>query len=241
MNVVPDYDSPARLLIVDDHVLVRAGLRIMLASEPDLEVIGEAENGRRAVEMCRALNPDLVLMDVRMPEMDGLEATRTIKMSHPETSVLIVTTHQDQDYLLDAVRAGAAGYVLKEAPKHELFDTVRRVMSGESTLDQGLAMRLLRHLSGKKSGCEEAIPDPDGKRSRKTYPEPSTGSLSDREIEVLRLISAGKTNREISCTLMISLSSVNTYVQRLIAKLGVSDRTQAAVRAIEMGILIDKR
>src|SRR5918994_3522208 len=134
-----------RLLIAEDHALVRAGLRAMLASEPDLQVVGEAENGKRALELCRSLSPELVLMDVRMPEMDGLQATRKIKEAQPDVIVLMVTTHQEPDYLLEAVRSGASGYVLKECTQPELLSAVRRTLSGESALNQELAMRLIAH------------------------------------------------------------------------------------------------
>jgi DNA-binding NarL/FixJ family response regulator len=121
-----------RLLIADDHALVRSGLRSMLQREPGIEIVGEACNGREAVELCRSLRPNLVLMDVRMPEMDGLEATRAIKQEHPKTGVLMVTMHENRDYMLEATKAGAAGYVLKDAPREELISAVRRVVDAES-------------------------------------------------------------------------------------------------------------
>jgi DNA-binding NarL/FixJ family response regulator len=129
-------EIPVRLLIADDHALVRQGLRGMLEREPDIEVVGEAHNGREAVDLCRALDPNLVLMDVRMPEMDGLEATRAIKHERPEVSVLVVTMHDNQDYVREAAKAGAAGYVLKDAPRDELIGAVRRVAhrDGRDTL-----------------------------------------------------------------------------------------------------------
>lgn len=123
--------SSVRLLIADDHALVRSGLRSLLKREPGFEIAGEAEDGREAVELCRGLRPDLVLMDMRMPRMDGLEATRTIKREYPETKILMVTMHNDQDYILEAVKAGAAGYVLKDAPREELISAVRRALDGE--------------------------------------------------------------------------------------------------------------
>src|SRR5918998_3530333 len=137
----------ARVLIVDDHDLVRDGYQRMLDREPDLEVVGEATNGREAVERCRELGPDLVLMDVRMPEMDGIEATRRIKGELPTTSVLVVTTYDNPDSLFEAVEAGAAGYVLQDAPKHQLLSAVRRTLSGESPLNQELAMQLISRFS----------------------------------------------------------------------------------------------
>jgi DNA-binding NarL/FixJ family response regulator len=225
----------ARLLIAEDHALVREGLRAMLASEPDLQVVGEAENGKRALELCHSLSPDLVLMDVRMPEMDGLEATRKIKEAQPEVIVLMVTTHQEPDYLLEAVRSGAAGYVLKEARQPELLSAVRRTLSGESALNQELAMRLITRLSGEHGRGRELTSEGAGGGLR--VPETLAGILSSRETEALRLIASGKTNRQIAHELMVSLSTVKTYVQRIIKKLNVSDRTQASVKALELGLL----
>ncbi len=229
----------ARLLIAEDHALVREGLRTMLAGEPDLKVVGEAENGREAVEMCRYLTPDMVLMDVRMPEMDGLEATKRIKESQPRMIVLMVTTHQDPDYLLEAVRSGAAGYVLKEATKPQLLSAVRRVLSGENALNQELAMKLIARISGEPGRGREHPFEPTGGKpgAPERVLEALAGILSARETEALRLIASGKTNRQIAQELMVSLSTVKTHVQRIIKKLGVSDRTQASVKALEMGLL----
>ena len=136
-----DAISTVRLVIAEDHYLVRSGFRNMLASEPDLTVVGEAENGREALELCRELRPDLVLMDVRMPQMDGLQATRAIKGELPATDVLVVTTHENPEYLLEALKAGAAGYVLKDAPKRQLVNVIRRVTNGESPLNQEPTVR----------------------------------------------------------------------------------------------------
>jgi DNA-binding NarL/FixJ family response regulator len=224
---------PARLLIADDHALVREGMRTMLAREVDLEVVGEATNGREALELCRSLSPDLVLMDVRMPEMDGIEATRAIKGEYPAISVLMITTHESLNHLLDAIKSGATGYVLKDATKGQLLSAVRRVLQGESPLNQELAMRLLLHLAGKDNGERRPVSELAGKRQQETLPEP----LTEREIEVLRLLALGKTNRQLAQDLRVSLSTVKSYVQHVIGKLEVSDRTQAAVRAVELGLI----
>ncbi|MDX6381414.1 MAG: hypothetical protein QOI57_2438 [Rubrobacteraceae bacterium] len=133
-------ESSIRLLIADDHALVRSGLRSMLEREPGFEIIGEAEDGREAVELCRSLRPDLILMDVRMPRMDGLEATRTIKQESPEIGVLMVTMHENPDYMLEAIKAGAAGYVLKDAPLDELITAARRVVDGEPSNHQASSL-----------------------------------------------------------------------------------------------------
>jgi len=217
---------------VDDHPLLRRGFRSLLTGEPDLEVVGEASNGREAIELCQRLRPDFVLMDVRMPEMDGLAATRVIKREDPGIVVLIMTMHENTDYLLEALDAGAAGYVLKDTPAERLISAVRRTLNGESPLNQELAAELLRRLAGERKK-EEAprLPEP-----RAQLHEP----LTPRELEVLGLLATGLTNQQIAQTLVISKGTVKVHVERIIRKLNVSDRTQAAVRAIEMGLLVSE-
>jgi DNA-binding NarL/FixJ family response regulator len=282
--------TPARLLIADDHALVREGLRTMLSGEDGIEVIAEANDGQQALTLCRELRPHLVLMDVRMPVMDGLEATKRIKQEMPKTSVMMVTMHENPDYLFEAVKAGAAGYVLKDASGERLLGAIRRTLEGESPLNQELAMRLLVRLSRESGGSSEGgTGEGSGERSgraspgaRGTTPEegpreegeplasrpeaigPETSqpevthsgaqqagsrgsgqfrgteqmeSLTPREIEVLRLLSQGQTNPQIAQNLLVSRGTVKIHVQHIISKLGVSDRTQAAVRAIEARLL----
>jgi DNA-binding NarL/FixJ family response regulator len=219
-----------RVLIADDHRLVREGLKAVLDGEPDLEVVGEARNGLEALEACRRLKPDLVLMDVRMPHSDGLAATRKIKQEMPHISVVMVTMHENPDYLLEAVRAGAAGYILKDASGDRLVGAVRRTLEGDSSLDEDLAMRLLQGLSGEEAQGPQPSSEP------KERPEQPEEPLTPQELEVLRLIAQGKTNPQIAQSLFSSVSTVKIHVQNIIAKLGVSDRTQAAVRAIELGL-----
>jgi DNA-binding NarL/FixJ family response regulator len=225
--------TPVRIVIADDHGLVRQGFRGMLGREEDLEVVGEAEDGREAVELCSRLRPDLVLMDVRMPRMDGLAATRVIKQRHPETSVLMVTMQENPDYLLEAVKAGAAGYVLKGSPNSQIMSAIRSVLEGEYPLNQELAMYVIRRLAG--GTAQEAEPSSDSQSHKR--PDLLSHSLTKRELEVLRLLAQGQTNREIAQILVLSTLTVKTHVQRIIRKLGVSDRTQAAVRAAELGLL----
>ncbi len=220
---------PSRVLIADDHALFRAGIRVMLSSRPDIEVVGEADDGEEAVELCRKTRPDLVMMDLGMPKMDGIAATRAIKSEFPRTIVLVLTAFADEDLLLEAVRAGAAGYVIKDAVGPiELLDAVNGVLNGESQVDQDLVMNLVRRLADeteprtKPTALEHAVPE---------------GSLTEREIEVLRLLPLGRTNREIAAELHLSLSTVKKRLERIISKLGVSDRTQAAVRAVELGLI----
>jgi DNA-binding NarL/FixJ family response regulator len=221
--------TPARLVLVDDHHLLRRGFRSLLAGEPDLEVVGEASNGREAIELCNRLHPDFVLMDVRMPRMDGLAATREIKREHPNIVVLIMTMHENTDYLLEALDAGAAGYVLKDTPANRLISAVRRTLNGESPLNQELAAQLLRRLAEERK---------HGEASKRPEPRaPQREPLTPRELEVLELLTTGQTNQQIAQTLVISKGTVKVHVERIIRKLNVSDRTQAAVRAIEMGLL----
>jgi DNA-binding NarL/FixJ family response regulator len=221
-------DEIKRLVLADDHHLLRRGFRSLLGSEPGLEVVGEASTGQEAIEICRRLEPDLVLMDVRMPEMDGIMATRQIKREQPGVSVLMVTMHENPNYLLEALDAGAAGYVLKDAPADRLINAVRRTLDGESPLNQELATRLLRQLAGEKR--HDQFPGPSQRR------EPLEDALTPRETEVLGLLTTGQTNQQIARTLTISTGTAKVHVERIIHKLGVSDRTQAAVRAIELGV-----
>jgi DNA-binding NarL/FixJ family response regulator len=213
--------GPARLVIADDHELARAGLRAMLTDQRGLQLVGEATNGREALALCRRLQPDLALIDVRMPELDGLGACRGIKQECPATSVILLTIHENPEYLLEALKAGAAGYVLKDITQRELITAVRRVLRGESILNKELVIRLLQRLDGETP-------------SRTELP---SKHLSPRELEVLQLLTQGQTNREIASHLTVSVSTVKIHVEHILTKLGVSDRTQAAVRAIELGLL----
>lgn len=211
----------ARLVIADDHELARAGLRTMLVGQPGVELIGEAKNGREALMLCRRLQPDLALIDVRMPDLDGLATCRSIKQEFPATSVILVTMYENPQYFLEALRSGASGYVLKDITQRELLTTVRRVLRGESVLSPDIVIRVLGHLTV-KTPLQAEMP---------------TIQLSPREREVLQLLAQGQTNREIAHRLMVSVSTIKIHVEHILAKLGVSDRTQAAVRAIELGLL----
>lgn len=225
-----------RIIIADDHALVRESLRDMLEDELGLEVVGEAANGWEALQLCRRLRPDLVLIDVRMPKMDGLQATHAIKQELPATAVLVVTMQEDPDYLYEALKVGAAGYVLKESTQDEVITAVRQVLDGEAPLNLALATQLLRRLVTEnqehRAEGAESPPAPE-KRSE----EPPAQVLTPREVEVLRLLAQGKTNPEIAQELVVSRGTVKAHVQNIIRNLGVSDRTQAVVRAIELGIL----
>ncbi len=214
--------KPARLIVADDHHLLRTGIVGILASEPGFEVVGEAEDGLEAVALCGRTRPDLALMDVQMPNMDGLEATREIKAMWPRTCVVMVTAHDDPEYIYEALKAGAAGYVLKHAPPEELVSDMRKALAGDSLLPQAFASTLLARLAG------EGRPSEPGELSR---------PLSLRELEVARLMARGLTNRQISRELDIAFATAKNHVEHIIAKLEASDRTQAAVRAIELGLI----
>ena len=220
----------ARVVIADDLDVIRVGLRRVLSREPDFEVVGEAENGREAVAICRRSEPDIVIMDVQMPEMDGLTATRKIKAEFPSIAVLVLTAYEDPDYMLEAVRSGAAGFVLKQNALLQVTEAVRTVLGGGPTLDQGMAMRLLKNLSTPRQTPED---DPEIRAQR----EEATNALTRREFEVLSHLARGYTNGRIAEELVLSVGTVKTHVHRVISKLGVSDRTQAAVRAIRIGLV----
>jgi DNA-binding NarL/FixJ family response regulator len=229
---VTGVNEAARLVIVDDYALIRAGLREVLAGVPFIKVIGEASNGREALELCSRVRPELVLMDVRMPEMDGLVATREIKRKHPQISVLLLSIYDNPDYLLEALKAGAAGYVLKEADQEELVSALRRVLSGGWPLDPDLAAELLRRLAEElevQGVREEEAGEPPA--------PPPLQPLTPREVEVLGLLAQGNTNLKLAQVLVISPGTVKRHVENIIAKLGVSDRTQAAVRAYKLGLI----
>src|SRR5919202_804884 len=229
-----------RLLVVDDHAFMRVAINAILTRDSSLEVVGEAKDGQEAIELCRELHPDLVLMDVSMPRVNGLEATRNIKAQSPETSVLILTAHADQSLLMDAVKAGAAGYVLKGDHPDLVLDAVRAVLDGETPLDQGLAMKLLRSIGEEEATVQENTPP---QRQPTTSVEPATSAptmpnpLTPRETEVLSYLASGKTNRQIAQQLHLSLSTVKRHLERILSKLEVSDRTQAAVKAVELGLV----
>ena len=218
--------DPLRVMIVDDHELARESLKYMFSDAPGIEIVGEAENGLAALAACARLRPDLVLMDVRMPEMDGLTATRELKKKHPRTSVLMLTMHDNPDYLLEALKAGASGYVLKDAAEEDVVSAVRQVRDGESPLDPKLAARLLRRMATGEGGRR-------GERRTQPLAQP----LTSREVEVLGFLKLGRTNRQIAEELYISVGTVKNHVEHIIQKLGVSDRTQAVVRSLEMGLL----
>jgi two-component system NarL family response regulator len=211
----------ARVLIVDDHELARAGLRSMLARASGLVVVGEASNTADALELCTQFQPDLVLMDIRMPGQDGVDAIASIRAVCPATKIVMVTIHDDPSSVARAIAAGASGYVLKDATRKELLDAVRRVLRGENVLDPQLTYQLVQEIVAKPESPAVPLIEP----------------LTSRERDVLRLIVDGWTNPEIASALGIGKGTVKSHVQRIIAKLDAIDRTQAAVRAIQLGLI----
>jgi PAS domain S-box-containing protein len=212
----------ARVLIADDQELTRAGLRLVLAQDAGLELVGEAEDGSEAVRLAQMLEPDVALLDVNLPGMGGLEAIRRVKSASPMTSVLLLSMSVDAHVLLEAVKAGAAGYILKEANDSALRSAIWEVLSGDLAVDQQLAREVLRQLATAATPAQSTPGD----------------LLSAREREVLALLARGYTNREIAERLTVTASTVKIHVEHILAKLGVSDRTQAAVRAIELGYVV---
>jgi DNA-binding NarL/FixJ family response regulator len=216
--------EPIRVLLVDDQRLMRDGLRILFELEPDLEIVGEAENGQAALDAYADLQPDVVLMDVRMPGMDGVEATWRLRERWPNARVIILTTFDDDEYVFEGLRAGARGYLLKDVSGHDLAEAVRTVAAGGALIEPSVARRVL---------TEFARLAPAARPPEAGLPEP----LSDREKEILRLLAQGLSNREIAARLSLAQGTVKNYVTNILQKLGVRDRTQAALRARELGVI----
>jgi DNA-binding NarL/FixJ family response regulator len=202
-----------RILVADDHPVVREGLSAMLGREDDFEVVGQAIDGREAVDMTVRLEPNVVLMDLKMPRMDGVEAIRQVKQRHPATEVLVLTTFDSDDYIFKGIEAGARGYLLKDAPREELFRAVRAVARGESLLQPNVAARLVNRFAV------------------------LSRQLSDRELEVLRCMARGLANKEIAAELSISETTVKTHVTNIFQKLGATDRTQAVTLALQRQLI----
>lgn len=212
--------SKIRVLLVDDHAMVREGLKVMLSTDPGLEMVGTASDGEEAIALVDKCKPNVVLMDVRMPGMNGIEATRLIKASHQGVSVVMLTVYESEVYVADAVEAGAAGYLLKDASRELLCHTVHAVYEGGALLPGPLLKETL-----------DSIRSLEGRRRRSSLGT-IAALLTPREQEVLGLIVEGMANKEIAAALTITEDTVKKHVQSIIAKLGVSDRTQAAVKAV---------
>lgn len=207
-----------KVLLVDNHLVVLQGLRFFLNTQTDIEIVGEAINGEEAIEKVIQLKPDIVLMDLQMPVLDGIEATKRIKAAYPKVKVIVLTSYYDQDHVLPALRAGATGYQLKDIKPDELVNVIRRAYQGETQLHP-IATNLLLSTMVTESGQKEI--------------ECKIAELTKRELDVLEQITLGKNNKEIATELFISETTVKTHVSSILSKLAVSDRTQAAIFAIE--------
>lgn len=219
-----------KVALVDDQAMVRVGLRMILESEDDIEVCGEASDGSEAVELVRQHQPDVVLMDIRMPGVDGLAATRDVLAAFPDTRVVILTTFDDDEYLYGALRSGASGFLLKSADGDTLVNAVRVVAAGEALLAPEVTRRVIERFAtgdlAAPAAPAQAEPSPE-----------AIGDLSDREVEVLQLMARGLSNQEIAKELFVSNTTVKTHVSHILTKLGVRDRVQAVVEAYESGIV----
>jgi DNA-binding NarL/FixJ family response regulator len=211
-----------RVLIVDDDHLMRAGLAELLAGEPDVEIVGQAATGREAVERSRRLGPDVVLMDVRMPDMDGIAATAELARVAPDTRILILTTFEQDDYIFGALRAGASGFLLKRTPPEELIAAVHTVAAGDSLLSPSVTSRVIDRMAQQ--------PTPD------VADQARLAELTPREREILELVAAGFSNREIASRLVIEDATVRSHIRRILMKLGLRDRVQIVIFAYETGV-----
>jgi DNA-binding NarL/FixJ family response regulator len=210
-----------RVLICDDQAIIRHGLEMLLTLEPDIEVVGVAEDGNEALLLVARSAPDLVIMDLKMPGMNGVEATRQIRSRYPATRVLVLTTYDDDQWLFDALRAGASGYVLKDTPRDDLIKAIRGTAAGKTYIDPDVAGRLVEQLTSRSVQSVSLL----------------TAKLTDREVDVLRLIASGYNNVAIAGRLHLSEGTVRNHVSTIIAKLEVADRTQAALLAVRHGLI----
>jgi len=210
-----------KILICDDQLIVCEGLSKILGSYPGIEVVGVAQNGAEALELIPASMPDLVLMDLKMPVMNGIVATRKIRASHPRIHVLVLTTYDDDEWLFDAIRGGAAGYLLKDTPPTELIAAIKGTVAGKSYIDPNIAGKVLSSVASEKKAARH----------------PTNFSLSEREYDIVKLLAQGLTNADIAQQLFLTEGTVRNYTSEIFKKLGVSDRTQAAVVAIRYGLV----
>jgi DNA-binding NarL/FixJ family response regulator len=221
-----------KVLLVDDQTLIRQGIRLLLEIEPDIQVVGQAGNGRAAIEQVEALHPDVVLMDVRMPEMDGVAATRELSAHHPEVKVIILTTFEDDETVFEGLKAGARGYLLKDISSEEMAQAVRKVAAGEALIEPRLTRKVLAEFSRLASATDR---QPVSRKGSATDPLPLP--LTERELDVLQALARGLSNREIADQLVITEGTVKNHVSNLIEKMGVRDRTQAILKGQELGLI----
>lgn len=216
--------TPIRIILVDDQALFREGVRTLLSVHPDLEVVGEASDGLESLQLAAKLRPSVVLMDLKMPRLDGVEATRRMRADYPECKVIILTTFDDDEYVFDGLRAGAIGYLLKDTPSEKLVEAIRAAARGESFLQTSVAAKVVAEFSRLAASAPHPL---------QQLIEP----LSGRELEVLRLLASGASNREIASALVIAEGTVKNHVTSILGKLAVRDRTQAALKAKDLGLI----
>jgi DNA-binding NarL/FixJ family response regulator len=221
-----------KVLLVDDQTLIRQGIGLLLEIEPDIQVIGQAANGREALQQVEALHPDIVLMDVRIPEMDGVAATRTLSVQHPEVKVIILTTFEDDETVFEGLKAGARGYLLKDISSEEMAQAVRKVAAGEALIQSRLTRKVLAEFSRLATATDQEKPS-----KMQMISGPLPVALTEREQEVLQALARGLSNREIAGQLVITEGTVKNHVSNLIDKLGVRDRTQAILKGQELGLI----
>jgi DNA-binding NarL/FixJ family response regulator len=221
-----------RVLLVDDQTLIRQGIRLLLEIEPDIQVVGQAANGRAALEQVETLHPDVVLMDVRMPEMDGVAATRALSAQHPEVKVIILTTFEDDETVFEGLKAGARGYLLKDISSDEMAQAVRKVAGGEALIEARLTRKVLAEFS-RLALATDRQSAPKTESNLEALPVP----LTEREGDVLQALAHGLSNREIADQLFITEGTVKNHVSSLIEKLGVRDRTQVVLKGQELGLI----
>jgi DNA-binding NarL/FixJ family response regulator len=223
--------SKIRVLIADDQEIIRQGLAVILDNQDDIITVGQARDGEEVVSLARALQPDVVLMDIKMPRMNGIHATRIITGELPKTQVIILTTYDIDDWVFEGIRAGAQAYLLKDAGTDELADAIRGVHHGESQLDPAIARKVMaefRRMSGPSPAAPPAV---------EQHPEPVMEALTERETKVLALIAQGLGNRDIAAQLYLSEGTVKNYVSNIMAKLHANDRTQVVIKAVQQGIV----
>ncbi|BBH22860.1 DNA-binding response regulator [Paenibacillus baekrokdamisoli] len=229
-----------RLLLADDHAMVRRGLQVFLATQSDIELVGEAANGQEALDQATALQPDVILMDLNMPILNGIETTKQLKLTHPDVKVIVLTSFSDQDHVLPAIRAGARGYLLKDIEPEELVNAIRRVRQGQVELHPEAAAQLMNMLATTSHEASTDIAPSESLSASMVGTAAADSSLlrylTRREQEVLGLIARGMSNKEIGSTLHITEKTVKTHVSHLLDKLGLVDRTQAALYAVKHGL-----
>ena len=221
----PSSFNMISILLADDQSLFREGLHTLLSAQSDFQVVGEAANGEEALQLAATLHPHVVLMDLRMPVLDGVSATRALHASRPECRVIVLTTFDDDENVFDGLRAGAVGYLLKDTPSERLFEAIRAAARGESFLQPSIAAKVVAEFA-RMSNLPPRRADP-----------PLREPLSDREWEILRLVAQGASNKEIAAALVLAEGTVKNHITNILAKLGVGDRTQAAIKAKELGLV----